>query len=70
LPFDHDEVVAVAVLTNGVEDTALLIPSTPFGAGPYTFTWAIDRPRHRSAVVDDTVRYRASAVMNLTIGTL
>jgi len=67
LPFDHDEVVAVAVLTNGVEDTALLIPSTPFGAGPFTFTWAIDRPRLRSAVADDTVRYRASAVTNLTI---
>ncbi|MGH7479892.1 MAG: hypothetical protein ACREJ8_09950 [Candidatus Methylomirabilales bacterium] len=67
LPVEHEATVELNVLTNSVEDRALLIPASPMGADVYTFSWAIDRPRYRSLVVDDTVRYRAAAVSAVTL---
>jgi hypothetical protein len=67
LPVEHDEAVALKVLTNGTEDRALLIPASPMASDIYTFDWAIDRPRYRSPVADDTVRYRATAVSAVTL---
>ncbi len=67
LPVEHDETVEMRVLTNSAEDRALLIPASPMAPDVYTFKWSIDRPRYRSPVVDDTVRYRASAVSTVTL---
>jgi hypothetical protein len=61
LPFEREETVDLDVLTNSVEDRALLIPAGPLAADTYTFTWTIDRQRYRSPVVDDTTHYRATA---------
>jgi hypothetical protein len=69
LPVEHQETVELKVLTNSVENRALLIPASPMAPDIYTFNWAIDRPRYRSLVVDDTVRYRASAVSAVTLST-
>ena len=60
LPFEHDETVDLDILTNSVEDRALLIPAAPLSPDTYTFTWTIERQRFRSPVVDDTTHYRAS----------
>lgn len=67
LPVEHDATVELKVLTNSTEDRALLIPSSPMAPDLYTFNWAIDRARYRSPVVDDTVRYRATAVSAVTL---
>jgi hypothetical protein len=67
LPVEHQETVELNVLSNSVEDRALLIPASPMGAGVFAFSWAIDRPRYRSPVVDDTVRYREAAVSTVTL---
>jgi hypothetical protein len=67
LPVEHDATVDLRVLTNGIEDRALLIPASPMAPDVYTFNWTIDRPRYRSPVVDDTVRYRAAAVSTVTL---
>jgi hypothetical protein len=61
LPVEQDEAIALTVLTNGAEDKALLVPSTPMGADDYRFIFELDRVRYRSAVVDDTTNYRATA---------
>jgi hypothetical protein len=60
LPFEHDETVDLDILTNSVEDRALLIPAAPLSPDTYTFTWTIERKRYRSPVVDDTTHYRAT----------
>jgi hypothetical protein len=67
LPVERDATIKLHVLTNSVEDRALLIPASPMGTDVYTFSWAVDRPRYRSPVVDDIVRYRATAVSSLTL---
>ena len=67
LPFEQDVTVALLVLTNSIEDRALLIPAAPMEADTYTFNWTIDRPRYRSPVEDDTTRYRAAAVSSVTL---
>jgi len=67
LPVEQDVAVPLALLSNDVEDRVLLIPSAPMAADTYTWTWSIDRARYRSAVVDDEVRYRASAGWTLTL---
>jgi hypothetical protein len=67
LPVDRVVTVDLLLLTNSVEDRALLIPTSPMGPDLYTFNWAIDRERYRSPVVDDTVRYRANVVMPVTL---
>ena len=59
LPFEHDETVDLDILTNSVEDRALLIPAEPLSPDTYTFTWTIERQRFRSPVVDDATHYRA-----------
>ena len=67
LPVEQDVAVPLALLSNDVEDRVLLIPSAPMAADTYTWTWSIDRARYRSAVIDDEVRYRASAGWTLTL---
>ncbi len=67
LPFEQDVTVALLVLTNSIEDRALLIPAAPMEADTYTVNWTIDRPRYRSPVEDDTTRYRATAVSSVTL---
>jgi hypothetical protein len=67
LPVEREVTVEQSVLTNGIEDRALLIPASPMGADTYTFSWAIDKPRFRSPVEDDAVRYRAAAVSAVTL---
>jgi hypothetical protein len=67
LPVEHDATVELRVLTNSAEDRALLIPASPMAPDIYTFNWAIDRPRYRSPVVDDSVRYRGTAVSAVTL---
>ncbi len=61
LPVEQDETVALTVTTNGAEDKALLVPATPMRPDDYRFAFELDRVRYRSAVVDDTTNYRASA---------
>jgi hypothetical protein len=67
LPFAHDEAVDLAVLTNSVEDRALLIPAAPLATDTYRFAWTIDRPRYRAVVVDETTNYRASVITAVPI---
>ena len=67
LPVEHDETVDLDVLTNGVEDRALLIPAAPFATDTYTFTWSLDRARYRTPVVDDTTHYRATVTSEVPI---
>ena len=61
LPVEQDETVALTVIANGAEDKALLVPATPMRPDDYRFAFEVDRVRYRSAVVDDTTNYRASA---------
>ncbi len=61
------EEVALAILTNSVEDRALLIPAAPLASDTYTFTWSLDRQRYRAAVADDDTRYRASVTTAIPI---
>jgi hypothetical protein len=67
LPIDRDETVPVDVLTNSVEDRALLVPGTPFTHDTYTVTLAVDRERYRAAVPDADSRYRVSATLRVTL---
>ena len=63
LPVERDVTVAVAILTNSVEDRALLIPATALEPDDYTFTFSVDRPRYRA----DSAPYRASAAITVVI---
>jgi hypothetical protein len=63
LPVDHDEVIALNVLTNSREDQALLIPARPLPPDTYTFTFRLDRPRYRTGVPDEASNYRAEVVV-------
>lgn len=67
LPVEHDETVEVDVLTNSAEDRVLLIPAGPLAPHSYTFRFGIDRARYRSPVVDDLTRYRAEAVLHVSL---
>ncbi|WP_327085605.1 hypothetical protein OIE66_25020 [Nonomuraea sp. NBC_01738] len=62
-----DEAVDVAVLTNSVEDRALLIPAAPLAPGTYVLSFALDRSRYRAAAQDATTNYRATATMTVSI---
>ena len=63
LPVERDVTVAVAILTNSVEDRALLIPATALEPDDYTFTFSVDRPRYRA----DSTPNRASAAITVVI---
>ncbi len=63
LPVDREVTVAIAILTNSVEDRALLLPATPLESDDYTFTFTVDRPRYRA----DPAPYRASAAIAVRI---
>jgi len=67
LPVEHEEAVDLHVLTNSVEDRALVIPSAPLASDTYTFTWTLERQRYRSPVVDDTTHYRATVTTVIPI---
>ena len=67
LPVERDEAVAVVPLSNSVEDRILLIPMTPLAPDSYTVSFRVDRQRYRAAVADDESRYRASAVLHVTL---
>lgn len=59
--------VPLTVLTNAVEDRALLVAPTPLEPDTYTLHLAIDRVRYRAAVPDDDSRYRASAELTIDL---
>ena len=63
LPVERDVTVAVAILTNSVEDRALLIPATALEPDDYTFPFSVDRPRYRA----DSTPNRASAAITVVI---
>ena len=67
LPVETEQEVALAILTNSVEDRALLIPAAPLASDTYTFAWSLDRERYRAAVADDDTRYRASVTTAIPI---
>lgn len=70
LPIEHEETVALQVLTNSAEDRALLIPASPLVSDTYTFTWTVDRQRYRSPVADDTTNYRMTVTTTIPIFTV
>ena len=57
------EQVGLTVLGNAGEDKALLVPAAPLVSDDYRLTLSLDRPRYRSAVVDDTTNLRASVTL-------
>ena len=63
LPVERDEAIELTILTNGVEDRALLIPTAVMQPDTYSFTFAIDRPRFRG----DPTPYRASVIATVGI---
>jgi hypothetical protein len=67
LPTEREVTVPASILTNSVEDRALLIPDGPLAADAYTFTFSVDRARLRTPVIDETTRYRRSATLTVTI---
>ncbi len=67
LPVERDEEVPLALISNSVEDRTLLVPETPLVPDTYTVTFRLDRQRYRAAVADDDSRYRASAVLQVSI---
>jgi hypothetical protein len=70
LPVEHEETVALQVLTNSAENRALLIPAGPLASDTYTVTWTVDRQRYRSPVADDTTNYRATVTTTIPILTM
>jgi hypothetical protein len=67
LPVERDEVVPLVVLSNSSEDRVLLIPLTPFASDLFTFSFAVDRERYRSAGADAEARYRRSATLRVAL---
>ncbi len=63
LPIERDEAIEWTILTNSVEDRALLIPTAVLQPDTYSFTFGIDRPRYR----DDPTPYRSSVVAAVRI---
>lgn len=61
LPAVRTEIVALTVLTNAIEDRAILVPAAPLAPDRYTLHLGLDRVRYRSAVPDSDSRYRAAA---------
>jgi hypothetical protein len=65
--------VPLAVLTDGAESRALLVPLSGNGepgvlaAGDYEITWTIARDRYRAAAVDADSRLSQQAVTSLTL---
>jgi hypothetical protein len=68
LPVERRVTVDLVVLTNSIEDRALLIPTSPLAPDAYTFDWTIDRVRFRSPVVDNSTRYREVATFTAEVG--
>ena len=67
LPVERDETIELTILTNGAEDKALLLPSTPMRPDEYRFGFELDRVRYRSAAVDDTTNYRATSTWTVDL---
>jgi hypothetical protein len=67
LPVTTVKTVDLTVLTDAAEDKALLVPATPLSSDDYELTLSLDRPRYRSAVVDDTTNHRASVRLPVTL---
>jgi hypothetical protein len=67
LPVTTVRTIDLTVLTDAAEDKALLVPATPLSPDDYELTLSLDRPRYRSAVVDDTTNHRASVTLPVTL---
>jgi hypothetical protein len=67
LPVTTTMAVDLTILTNAAEDKALLVPATPLSPDDYDLTLSLDRPRYRSAVVDDITNHRASVRLTVTL---